>query len=259
VRPAALLVALAAAPLVLTACAAREDTPVRAAAPAASPAATAIPLPPRSRVAFRAATLKGPRVMTEITHGRALVMYGNTTKRPRLLVAGCVNGRGCAGTGVVNAAMIGCPPPDVELWYFQTLVPNGADLDTTPTHPGAAAWRQAVADLRPTTAIVFRTGPKALVRASGAAVPTARRYARLAGLPFRREAGASGLAGWTAAARQNTAAFTVELPGERVSARKASRLAYAIDRLSGTRFAAGAQEERRNLIAHGRDPRAFWH
>jgi hypothetical protein len=257
VRPATLLIALAAAPLALNACAARDDTPVRAAAPAATPAS--IPLPPRSRVAVSAAKLKGPRVMTETTHGRGLVMYGNTTKRPRLLVAGCVNGRRCAGTGVVSAAMIGCPPPDAELWYFQTLTPNGSDLDATPTHPGAAAWRQAVADLRPTTAIVFRTGPNALVRASGAAVPTARRYARLAGLPFRREAGSAGLAGWTATARPDTAAFTVELPGAQVSARKASRLAYAIDRLSGTRFAAGAQWERRNLIAHGQDPRAFWH
>jgi hypothetical protein len=257
VRPATLLIALAAASLALTACAAREEAPVRAAAPVATPAP--IPLPPRSRVAFSAAKLKGPRVMTETTHGRELVMYGNTSRRPRLLVAGCVNGRRCAGTGVVSAAMIGCPPPDAELWYFQTLTPNGADLDATPTHPGAAAWRQAVADLRPTTAIVFRTGPNALVRASGAAVPTARRYARLAGLPFRREAGSGGLAGWTATARPDTAAFTVELPGEQVSARKASRLAYAIDRLSGTRFAAGAQSERRNLIAHGQDPRAFWH
>ena len=254
----ATLIALAAAPLALTACAAREDPPVRAATSAAAPAARAIPLPPQSRVAVSAAKLKGPRVMTEITHGRALVMYGNTSKRPRLLVAGCVNGRRCAGTGVVSAAMIGCPPPDAELWYFQSLTPNGADLDATPTHPGAAAWRQAVADLRPTTAIVFRRGPKALVRASGAAVPTARRYARLAGLPFRRDPVASGLAGWTATARPDTAAFTVELPGERVSARKASRLAYAIDRLSGTRFAAGAQSERRNMIAHGQDPRAFW-
>jgi hypothetical protein len=251
----ATLIALAAAPLVLTACAAGEDTPARARATTA--AQRAIPLPPRGHLSSSAAKLKGPRLMTEVTHGRALVMYGNTSERPRFLVAGCVNGRRCAGTGVVNAAMIGCPPPDAELWYFQTLTPNGVDLDTTPTHPGAAAWRQAVADLRPTTAIVFRTGPEALVRASGAAVSTARRYARLSGLPFRRDPSTGGLAGWTATARQGTAAFTVELPG-RVSARKASWLAYAIDRLSGTRFAAGGQEERRNLIAHGRDPRVFW-
>jgi hypothetical protein len=255
VRPATLLIALAAAPLALTACAARNDPPVRVAAAEATP----MPLPPRSRIAISAAKLTGPRVMTATTHGRELVMYGTTSKRPRLLVAGCVNGRRCAGTGVVSAAMIGCPPPDAELWYFPTLFPDGADLDAAPAHPGAAAWRQAVADLRPGTAIVFRTGPRALVRASGAAVATARRYARLARLPFHHDPRAGGIAGWTATAREGTAAFTVELPGVQVSARMASRLAYAIDRLSGTRFAAGAQEERRNLIAHGRDPRAFWH
>jgi hypothetical protein len=253
----ATLIALAAAPLVLTACSTGSDAPVRARA--AIPAADAIALPLRGQLSASAAKLKGPRVMTEVTHGRELVMFGNTSRRPRILVAGCVNGRRCAGTGVVDAAMIGCPPPDAELWYLPTLTPDGADLDVAPTHPGAAAWRQAVADLRPSAAIAFRTGPKALVRASAAAVPTARRYARLAGLPFRRDLSSGGLAGWAATARPGTVAFTVELPGERVSARKASRLAYAIDRLSGTRFAAGAQEERRNLIAHGRDPRAFWH
>jgi hypothetical protein len=78
-------------------------------------------------------------------------------------------------------------------------------------------------------------------------------------LPFRRDAAASGLAAWTAGVRPHTAAFTVELPGERVSARNAVRLAYAIDRLAGTRFAAGALSERLHLIASGQDPRAFWH
>jgi hypothetical protein len=86
-------------------------------------------------------------------------------------------------------------------------------------------------------------------------VRKARRYARLAGIPF--EAGApQGLASWAAGALGDATAFiTVELPGERVSARRASRLAYALDRLAGTRFAAGAQWERLNQIAHGFDPR----
>ena len=114
-------------------------------------------------------------------------MYGNASTRPRLLVAGCVNGRRCAGTGVVNAAMIGCPPDDAELWYLPTLAPNGADLDATADHLGAAAWRQAVADLRPDTTIAFRTGPRAVVHAAGTGVAAGRRYARLAGLPFRRD------------------------------------------------------------------------
>jgi hypothetical protein len=265
VRPLT-LIALAATSLALAACAASAEAPVRAhatlataATSAAATAPAAAELPPRGRLAARAARLKGPRVMTETTHGRPLVMYGNTSSRSRLLIAGCVNDSRCAGTDVVNTALLGCPPTDTELWYFPTLVPNGDDLDATPAHPGAAAWRQAVADLRPTTTIVFRRGPIAVVRGSGAAVPVARRYARIAGLPFRPDGGASGLAGWTGTVRPRTAAFTVELPGERVSARKAVRLAYAIDRLAGTRFAAGALSERLHLIADGRDPRAFWH
>ena len=94
----------------------------------------------------------------EHTHGRTLTMYGTAKARSRVLVAGCVNGTTCAGTDVVNADLMGCPPPDAELWHFATLDPNGADLDATPAHPGAHAFRQAVADLRPKIAIVFRTG-----------------------------------------------------------------------------------------------------
>jgi len=122
--------------------------------------------------------------MSERTHGRELFMFGNTTSRPRLLVAGCVNGRRCAGTDVVRTAMVGCPPPDAEVWLLPTLRPSGADLDAVPTHPGVAVWRQAVADLRPRFAIVFRTGPAARVRATGPDVTAARRFARIARLPF---------------------------------------------------------------------------
>ena len=196
--------------------------------------------------------------MTERSHGRPLTMYGNSDATTRLLVAGCVNGARCAGTDVVNAALMGCPPPDAELWYFPTLHPNQADLDADPAHPGAQAFRQAAADLRPTVAIVFRTGPRARVSAAGASAAQGRRYARLAALPFTREAG-QGLAPWTATALPGTAAITVELPSGRLSARRAVRLAYAIDRLAGTRFANGALEERLRMIAFGQDPRESWH
>ena len=58
-------------------------------------------------------------------------------------------------------------------------------------------------------------------------------------------------------------AITVELPPGRVSARRAVRLAYAIDRLAGTRFAEGAYADRRRMIAFGQDPREIsalnWH
>ncbi len=244
------------APLALgTGCAAHTDTQrVRGEADTE----LAFPLPTRSHLTARAHELKGPRVISaERTHGRTLTMYGTAKAKNRVLVAGCVNGTSCAGTDVVNADLMGCPPPDAELWHFATLNPDGADLDATPGHPGAQAFRQATADLRPTIAIVFRTGEHARVYAAGPSTPQGRRFARIARLPFTA-AQSEGLAAWTATALSATA-ITVELPPGRASKREATRLAYAIDRLAGTRFADGALDDRRRLIALGEDPRDSWH
>ena len=193
------LAALLVAPLALTACARTDATPTRADTQTAAAKQLAFPLPARSHLAARARAFRGPRVGTESTHGRTLTMYGTAKARQRLLVAGCVNGTRCAGTDVVNAALLGCPPTDAELWFFDTLEPRGADLDAVPAHAGARAFRQAVADLRPTVAIEFRTGPRALVHAAGASATKGRRYARIAGLPFTPTNG-EGLAPWAATA-----------------------------------------------------------
>ena len=235
------------APLALAACAA-DPAPLQPARAVAPPA-----LPPQSHLSARADIFPGPRVMTGRTHRRAVEMHGVTDARSRVLVTGCANGRRCAGSDVVRTATVGCPPPDAEVWYFRTLDPAGADLDTNPAHPGAAAWRQAVADLRPRFAIVFRTGPAPRVRATGPNLAAARRFARIAGLPFGGAPG--GLAAWTTSVRPRTTSITVELPGERVSARRAVQLAYALDRLAGTRFAAGGLQERLRMIQFGQDPR----
>jgi hypothetical protein len=247
-RAAALL-----APLAVAACGSQPLTTT-----SAETLRLAHPLPDRGDLTTRAHAIKGPRVMTERSHGRTITMYGDADATTRLLVAGCVNGTHCAGTDVVNAAAVGCPPPDAELWFLATLQPNGADLDAGPDHPGAQAFRQAAADLRPTTAIAFRTGPRARVSATGSSAAQGRRYAHIAGLPFTSRAG-QGLAAWAATALPGTTAITVELPPGRVSARRAVRLAYALDRLAGTRFAAGAYEDRRRMIAFGQDPRESWH
>lgn len=193
-------------------------------------------------------------MMDERLLGRSLTMWGNASARSRVLVAGCANGTKCGGTDAVVSAMFGCPPDDAEIWYLPTLNPGGADLDLEPAQAGAAAWRQAAADLRPRLAIVFRTGSRAGVRAGGVSESAGRRYARLAGLPFAAGLG-GGLAAWTEDALPGTRAITVTLPARRPSARGASRLAYAIDRLAGTRFAAPAEQERLYYIRRGRDPR----
>ena len=246
------------APLALAGCAHTDASLTRTKAKAA-PSHLAFPLPARSHLTTRARELHGPRVMSaEHTHGRTLTMYGTAKARRRVLVAGCVNGTTCAGTDVVNADLMGCPPPDAELWHFATLDPQGADLDATPDHPGAAAFRQAVADLRPTLTIAFRTGAHARVYAAGPSTTPGRRFARVARLPFSATQ-SQGLAAWAATARPDTAAITVELPPGRASKRLATRLAYAIDRLAGTRFADGAYDDRRRLIALGEDPRDSRH
>jgi hypothetical protein len=246
------------APLALTGCA-HTDSPIKRTNAQAAPAHLAFPLPTRSDLTARARKFKGPRVMfSEPIHGRTLTMYGTAKAKNRILVAGCVNGTTCAGTDVVNADLMGCPPPDAELWHFATLEPNGADLDATPGHPGAQAFRQATADLRPTTTIVFRTGAHPRVYAAGPSTTKGRRFARIARLPFSATQ-SEGLAAWAATARPHTTAITVELPPGRASKRQATQIAYAIDRLAGTRFAQGAREDRLRLIAHGLDPRDSRH
>jgi hypothetical protein len=197
-------------------------------------------------------------MFAEPVHGRTLTMYGTARADTRILVAGCVNGTTCAGTDVVNTDLVGCPPPDAELWHFATLDPNGADLDATPGHPGARAFRQAVADLRPTITIVFRTGIRPSVHAAGPSTPQGRRFARIARLVFSATQ-SEGLAAWAATALQSTRAISVELPPGRASKRQATRIAYAIDRLAGTRFAEGARQDRLRLIALGEDPRESRH
>ena len=246
------------APLALTGCA-HTDTNLTRTSAQAAPTHLAFPLPARSHLTARGHELKGPRVMfAEPIHGRTLTMYGTAKARTRILVAGCVNGTTCAGTDIVNADLVGCPPPDAELWHFATLDPNGADLDATPDHPGAQAFRQATADLRPTTVITFRTGVTPRVYAAGPSTPQGRRFARIARLPFSATQ-SEGLAAWAATARPDTAAITVELPPGRASKRQATQIAYAIDRLAGTRFAEGARQDRLRMIAFGQDPRDSRH
>ena len=195
----------------------------------------------------------------EPTHGRTLTMYGTAKARTRVLVAGCVNGTTCAGTDVVNADLMGCPPPDAELWHFATLDPRGADLDATPAHPGAQAFRQAVADLRPTIAIAFRTGARRARLRRRPQHATGRRFARIARLPFSATQ-SQGLAAWAATALPRTpprspsncrpaAPPSARRPGSRTrstaSPAPASRTARA-------RTAAA-------LIAFGQDPRDSRH
>ena len=220
--------------------------------------ALAHPLPEPGALARRATQWgRGPRVIAGVPlAGRRIDLWGAAGVGRSVLVAGCVNGDRCAGEDVVRAAAIGCPPDDADLWLFETLRPGGADLDLEQDARGAVAWRRAVAAQRPDVAIAFRTGsPRgAVVRAAGPSAIEGRRFARLATLPFREQAG-EGLAAWAATARPGTSGITVELPPRRLRPREASAIAYGLHRLAGTRFANGAREERERMLAFGGDPR----
>jgi hypothetical protein len=88
--------------------------------------------------------------------------------------------------------------------------------------------------LSPRVTIWFHQ-PQTLVRASGTNVPVARRYARLAGMRFRRLPSPPGSAvAWQSAALPGTRAFVVELrPGE-LGIREAGRYADAVRALAAT-------------------------
>jgi hypothetical protein len=82
--------------------------------------------------------------------------------------------------------------------------------------------------LRPAVTIWFHQ-PQALVRATGASVTLARRYALLAGVRFRRLPRPPGSATeWQHRALPGTRAFVVELPPGELGIREAGRYARAV-------------------------------
>jgi protein MpaA len=85
--------------------------------------------------------------------------------------------------------------------------------------------------LRPDVTIWFHQ-PQALVRAWGPSVGIARRYARLAGMRFRRLPRPPGSAtAWQHAALPRTRSFVVELRAGELGIREAGRYARAVRRL----------------------------
>jgi hypothetical protein len=240
---ALLLIVLAAGGVLVPAAPARgpERPPARAAP---------IPLPPPGPMAMRRDRIgRGPRLDYGFAAQRSpsgrrirVHLHGAGGARSRLLVAGCINGGRCP-TQLRELVLVDCPPDDADLWFMPTLRPEGADLDRAPEHPGAAALRQAVADLRPQVTVLYRTGPRPVVRGWGAGAAAGRRYARVAGLPFVA-ARSPGLAGWIQAVRPRSAAITVELPAARLARLETMRHAFALQRLAGTRFTTPVHEGR---------------
>jgi protein MpaA len=201
-------------------------------------------------------------VLGRSIRGRAIraVELGDPTGARKALVVGCIHGTECAGTAVTRLLLRGRPPAGLDLWVVPNLNPDGfaegrrvnargVDLNRNfPAmwkpigRPGSPQYsgprplsepesriaRALILRLRPSLTIWFHQ-PQALVRAWGPSVPAARRYARLAGVPFRAMAWPAGTAAnWQNHRFPGRAAFVVELPAGPLSAASAGRYARAI-------------------------------
>jgi murein peptide amidase A len=198
-----------------------------------------------------------------------LTASGDPSAARRALVVGCIHGTECAGIAVarrVQRGQGGCPPADADIWAVPDLDPDGRRLGTRLNGSGVdlnrnfpASWRPIgrpgdpqysgprpfsepetraaraiVRAFRPRITVWFHQQGQPLVRAWGASVPAARRYARLVGLPFRRMPWPAGTAPrWQNTAFPGSASFVVELRAGPLSARGAERHAQAILRLAG--------------------------
>jgi murein peptide amidase A len=183
---------------------------------------------------------------------------------PRVLVVGCIHGNECAGLAVVRE-LERRPPRRIDLWIVPDLNPDGYAANTRGNAHGVdlnrnfpAEWKQIgrrgdlqwsgprplsepetriaralILRLRPAVTIWFHQ-PQAIVRAWGHSIATARRFARLAGVPFRALRWPNGTASnWQNHKFLRAASFVVELPPGPLPAAAAARYAAAIARAVG--------------------------
>ena len=194
----------------------------------------------------------------ESTRGLPIRLFTLGSGRPRILVVGCIHGNECAGSVVATRLLYARPPRRGSIAIVQDLNPDGHaarrrgnahGVDLNRNFPGT--WRRLptsgpspesegetqlamslIRRLRPEITIWFHQ-PQTLVRAWGPSVAVARRYARLAGMRFRRLRWPPGSAtAWQHGAFPGSRAFVVELrPGE-LGIREAGRYAEAVRRLA---------------------------
>jgi protein MpaA len=205
-------------------------------------------------------------VLGESERGRPIRVhrFGAFSSPRTILVVGCIHGNECEGIDVTRR-LARRPPPGVDLWIVHNINPDGrrlgirlngrgVDLNRNfgsewirigrrwdPQYSGPRPWseretrlaRQLVLRVRPDVTIWYHQ-PQAVVRAWGGSAPAARRYARLAGEPYRSIRWLHGTApNWQNRRLPRAATFVVELPRGRLAPAAAARHARAVRLLLG--------------------------
>jgi murein peptide amidase A len=182
-----------------------------------------------------------------------------------LLIFGCVHGDEC-GASAIKPTTGGCPDPSADIYVIPNLNPDGAagesrlngrgvDLNRnfpSEWEPIQARWdlqysgpkpfsepesrlaARIIRVLRPEATVWFHqySGSRPFVRAWGPSVPAARRFARLARMPFRLMRWPAGTApNWQNHEFPGAASFVVELPAGRLEPQMHGRLGKALVRL----------------------------
>jgi murein peptide amidase A len=218
--------------------------------------------------ALAAATAHPPRVvfLGRSVRGSPIVAFerGNPSSPRKVLVVGCIHGTECAGITVVQLLARAQPPRNADLWLVPNLNPDGYAAHTRQNahgvdlnrnfgamwapvgHRGSLQWsgprpfsepetriaRRLILRLRPALTLWFHQ-PQALVRAWGPSLAAGRRYARLAGVPFRALAWPGGTASnWQNHLRPPETSFVVELPPGPLTPLAARPYARALLRLA---------------------------
>ena len=179
--------------------------------------------------------------------GRPIAAVHVRRRGSRILVVGCIHGTECAGVAIVRELRAHSRAAMADLWLLRNLNPdgragahrqNGRGVDLNRNFP--SQWRpigvrwdpeyagprplseretliavNLIERIRPETTIWYHQyhGTKEFVRAWGESVAAGRRYARLAGIPFRRMPWPSGTApNWQNHRFRGTSSFVVEFP-----------------------------------------------
>jgi protein MpaA len=196
------------------------------------------------RALIAAALLAAPaQQLGRSYEGRPIEVVHVAGEGPRVLVVGCIHGDECEGIEVTK--LLERSAATTDLWLVHQLNPDGyarrsrfnsrgVDLNRdflAATERETRIARKLILRLRPDVTIWFHQ-PQSVVRAWGPSRGMARRYARLAGVPYRSLPWPAGSASrWQNGIDQIS--FVVELPPGELQDAVARRYAQAVLRLAG--------------------------